>query len=85
MHTTHLRKVGGSIMLPVPPALLAVLQLEAGSSVGLDIEAGHLVVHPQAQPEYTLEQLLSQCDFSAPLSAEDQTWLTDKPQGNELI
>ncbi|MDR9467825.1 antitoxin [Marinospirillum sp.] len=85
MHTTHLRKVGGSVMLPVPPALLSVLHLEAGSSVGLDIEAGHLIVHSQTQPEYTLEQLLSQCDFSVPVSTEDQVWMDDVPQGNELI
>ncbi|SEJ02047.1 antitoxin ChpS, partial [Nitrosomonas eutropha] len=31
MHTTNLRKVGGSIMLAVPPALLDVLHLSAGS------------------------------------------------------
>ena len=29
MHTTNLRKVGGSVMLAVPPALLDVLQLAA--------------------------------------------------------
>lgn len=85
MHTTHLRKVGGSVMLPVPPALLSILHLEAGSSVGLDIEAGQLIVHPQTQPEYTLEELLAQCNFSVPASADDQAWLTDAPQGNELI
>lgn len=85
MYTTHLRKVGGSVMLPVPPALLSVLHLEAGSSVGLDIEGDHLVVHSQVQPEYTLEQLLSQCDPSAPMSEEDQAWINDSPKGNELI
>jgi antitoxin ChpS len=30
MHTTNLRKVGGSVMLAVPPALLDILQLEPG-------------------------------------------------------
>lgn len=85
MHTTHLRKVGGSIMLPVPPVLLSVLSLEAGSSVGLNVEAGQLIVQPQKQPEYTLEELLAQCDFSASACAEDQSWLADTPQGNELI
>lgn len=85
MHTTHLRKVGGSVMLPVPPALLSVLHLEAGSSVGLDIVSGQLIVHPQTQPEYTLEQLLSQCDSAAPVAEEDQAWMKDTPQGKELI
>ena len=30
MHTTNLRKVGGSVMLAVPPALLKLLQLGPG-------------------------------------------------------
>ena len=33
MHTTHLRKVGGSVMLAVPPALLKLLNLQAGANV----------------------------------------------------
>jgi len=31
MHTTSLRKVGGSVMLAVPPALLNILQLQPGA------------------------------------------------------
>lgn len=34
MHTTNLRKVGGSVMLAVPPALLDFLHLEPGAKVG---------------------------------------------------
>jgi len=32
VHITYLRKVGGSIMLAVPPALLDVLHLTAGTT-----------------------------------------------------
>ena len=35
MHTTNLRKVGGSVMLAVPPAFLDQLHLQAGVMVGL--------------------------------------------------
>ena len=35
MHTTNLRKVGGSIMLAVPPALLDILHLRPGAKVGI--------------------------------------------------
>ena len=38
MHTTNLRKVGGSIMLAVPRALLDVLHLTAGARVGLAVD-----------------------------------------------
>lgn len=44
MHTTTLRKVGGSVMLSVPPALLEQMHLQAGSSVTISLEGGKLVV-----------------------------------------
>jgi antitoxin ChpS len=62
MHTTILRKVGGSVMLAVPPALLDVLHLAAGSKVGLAVENGRLMMEPAARPRYTLDELLAQCD-----------------------
>ena len=37
MHTTSLRKVGGSVMLAVPPAFLDQLHLQAGATVGLQV------------------------------------------------
>ena len=44
MHTTNLRKVGGSVMLAVPPAILELLALQAGSSVGLAVADGRMLV-----------------------------------------
>ena len=52
MHTTNLRKVGGSIMLAVPPALLDILQLRPGAKVGIAVQSGRLVVEPQQRPHY---------------------------------
>lgn len=85
MHTTNLRKVGGSVMLAVPPALLDVLHLTAGAKVGLAVDNGRLVVEPQARPRYTLDELLAQCDGSAEITAEDWEWLDSKPVGGELL
>ena len=62
MHTTNLRKVGGSIMLAVPPALLDILHLRPGAKVGLAVQSGRLVVEPQQRPRYTLDELLAQCN-----------------------
>ena len=50
MHTTNLRKVGGSIMLAVPPAFLEQLHLQAGATVGLAVDHGCLVVNPSPRP-----------------------------------
>ena len=85
MHTTNLRKVGGSVMLAVPRALLDVLNLRAGAKVGLAVRSGRLVVDPRPRPRYTLEELLAECNPKAPQSDEDREWLDDRPVGGELI
>jgi antitoxin ChpS len=85
MHTTSLRKVGGSVMLAVPPAILDLLNLRAGATVGVSVDNGRLIIEPAAKPRYTLDELLSQCDASVEPSEEDRAWLDDRPQGSELI
>lgn len=85
MHITNLRKVGGSVMLSIPPALLELLHLQAGATVGLSIDGGQLIVHPQAGPRYQLSDLLAKCDPNASLSKDDQEWLNASPVGNELL
>ncbi|ACM37514.1 MULTISPECIES: AbrB/MazE/SpoVT family DNA-binding domain-containing protein [Rhizobium/Agrobacterium group] len=85
MHTANLRKVGGSVMVAVPPALLDVLHLSAGATVSMAVDNGRLVIEPQARPRYTLEELLSQCDGSAEVSADDREWLDGGPVGGELM
>ena len=84
MHTTNLRKVGGSVMLAVPPALLDVLKLGVGTEVDLGVERGRLVVVPRVRPSYTLHELLAQCEAAGP-DDEDRMWLDAKPVGTELL
>ncbi len=85
MYTANLRKVGGSIMLAVPPAILEMLDMDSGSPVTMGVEAGRLVIEPRKCKKYSLQELLSQCDETAPVSDEDRDWLTNPAQGKELI
>jgi antitoxin ChpS len=85
MHTTNLRKVGGSVMLAVPPAVLDMLHLQAGATVWLVVDGGRLIVEPLPRPRYTLDELLAQCDPAAELTQEDREWLEAKPVGSELL
>ena len=85
MHTTNLRKVGGSVMLAVPPALLDILHLRPGAKVGIAVESGRLIVAPQKRPRYTLDELLAQCDPKATRTKEEREWLDNKPVGGELL
>lgn len=85
MHITNLRKVGGSVMLAVPPALLDILELRPGARVGLAVERGRLVVEPQQRPRYTLDELLAQCNPKARRGKEEREWLDARAAGGELI
>jgi antitoxin ChpS len=85
MHTTNLRKVGGSIMLAIPPALLDLLHLRPGAKVGLAVRSGRLVVEPQQRPRYKLGQLLAQCNPKGRRSKQEREWLNDKPAAGVLI
>jgi antitoxin ChpS len=85
MHTTKLRKVGGSVMLAVPPAILEMLDLQAGATVGVGIDAGHLVIEPRPKPRYTLAELLAVSDYSQPQPPEEREWVDAPTVGRELI
>ena len=87
MHTTNLRKVGGSVMLAVPPAILDLLHLQAGATVGVAVADGRLVVDPKPLPRYTLDELLAEAEASGayPLSAEEREWIDAPAVGKELI
>jgi antitoxin ChpS len=85
MHTTNLRKVGGSIMLVVPPAFLEQLHLQAGATVGVIVADGRLVVHPKPQSHYSLKELLAASDYSHPQTEEEREWIDAPAVGGELL
>ena len=85
MHTTSLRKVGGSVMLAVPPALLERLRLSAGSKVSVAVDDGRLVVQPNPRPRYTLAELLKASDYGEPEAAADREWIDAPAAGREPL
>ena len=85
MHTTNLRKVGGSVMLAVPPAILDQLHLKAGATVGLAVDGERLVMQSRPKPRYTLEELLAASDYSQPRTPEEREWIDSPSVGGELI
>ena len=85
MHTTSLRKVGGSIMLAVPSAFLDQLHLHVGATVGLAVDHGRLVIDPNPRPRYTLAELLAASDYSQPQPTEEREWVDAPAVGGELL
>lgn len=84
-HAVVLRKVGGSVMLALPPPLLELVELAAGQQVDVSVEEGRILVEPRRRPRYTLAELLSRCDPAAPFAEEDREWLEAPPAGSELL
>jgi antitoxin ChpS len=85
MHITNLRKVGGSVMLAVPPALLDLLRLKAGAPVGVVVDGGRLIVEASPRPRYTLFELLTASNFAQAPSQEDQEWIDAANVGREIL
>jgi antitoxin ChpS len=83
MHTTNLRKVGGSVMLAVPPAILEQLQLQAGSTVTVSLDGQRLVIESSPKPRYTLSELLAASDYTQPDT--EREWVDSPAVGRELI
>jgi antitoxin ChpS len=85
MHITNLRKVGGSVMLAVPPALLDLLHLKAGEAVGVAVDGKRLIVEASPRPRYTLAELLAESDYPEAIPPEDREWLDAPAVGKELL
>ena len=85
MYTTRLIKVGGTITLAVPPAVLKTLGLSTDSEVGMTIDNGCLVIEPQKRPHYSLEELLAQCDPHAEISEGGREWIDAPAVGKEIL
>ena len=79
------RRVGGCVMLAVPPALLDVLHLSPGAQVGLTVDNGRLIVEPHTRRRYTLAELLAASDYSQPLTPEEREWVDAPPVGREPL
>ena len=84
-HAARFRKVGGSIMLAIPKAVLDALNVAPDASVGLSVKAGKLIIDPRKRRRYSLDELLAQCKLAARRSREDREWQTSPPVGREII
>jgi len=84
-YESKLRKVGGSVMVAIPPAVLEELGLSPGTSVDMAVKARKLVLAPASpRRRYTLEQLLKETDPTM-FRTKDRKWTSGKAVGRELI
>lgn len=84
MIDTKIQKWGNSMALRIPAVTMRAWGIEEGQSVALKVEDGALVARP-TQKRYTLAELLAQCDFSKPMSANEREWIDAPAKGRELL
>ena len=81
-----LRKIGNSTGMIVPAQLLDDLGMESGDKVLVTGERGRMVVtRVQEKPVYTLEELMAECDLSAPRDESSVEWDGMQAAGNEIL
>jgi antitoxin ChpS len=80
--------VRGSVMLAVPQAFLDPLHLRLGSTVGLAISEGCLVIDPSylpaLRPRYSLAELLTLSDYANSPTSDQREWVDAAAVGGEL-
>ena len=81
----HPTEEGWRLSYADPPALLNALSLGTDNEVGMVIDNGRLIVEPYRRPQYSLAELLAQCDPNAEISAEEREWLDAPATGQEEI
>ncbi|MCO4320026.1 AbrB/MazE/SpoVT family DNA-binding domain-containing protein [Aliidiomarina quisquiliarum] len=83
---TAIRKFGNSKGAIIPAALLRELNLNENDQMDVKAENGRIVLEPFSKAEYSLDELLAQCEPEAMvLDEQDKAWLNDSPVGTEVV
>jgi len=76
----------GMTSIELSDETISALQTKAAAQ-GMSLQAWFekLAKGPSANPRYTLDELMQQCDMRAPMSDETRAWLDDPPVGREAL
>lgn len=79
-----LKKMGNSVALVMPPAVLRGLGVGVGQRFSLSTTAGGTIVLTPKR-KYVLAELIRQCDLKAPPPADMGLWDVARPVGQEVL
>lgn len=85
MHSATLRKVGGSVMVAIPPVMLNELDMKAGEEVRLETDGTNVVIKPAPRKGWALAALLMASDYDTALTEEEREWVDAPRFGNEML
>ena len=78
-----IKKWGNSAGMVIPGVVMKALGLKPGQSMEARVTNNQLVLTPVTK-QYSLAELLAQCDMSAPEISEQEVWGNAKPAGDEV-
>ncbi|MDV6328550.1 AbrB/MazE/SpoVT family DNA-binding domain-containing protein [Idiomarina sp. Sol25] len=80
-----IQKLGDSKAIIIPAALMRELGLDVNDEVEVKLENGRIVIELCSKPDYSLDELLVQCEPEAMvLDEESQVWLSDVFSNKEI-
>lgn len=77
-----IQKWGNSAAVRLPTELLGMLKVTLGDKLSVNVQPDGILLKA-ARPAYSLAELVSQCDPSAPEPADMAAWTGVKPVGRE--
>lgn len=84
-NSARLRKVGGSVVMAIPPNLLQEMKLKTEDVVTLTVSDGKLLVEPVVEKgAYSLKVLLAE-EAESRTPSGNSDWTLDSPTGRELL
>ncbi|MGS2874822.1 AbrB/MazE/SpoVT family DNA-binding domain-containing protein [Enterobacter huaxiensis] len=78
-----IKKWGNSAGMVIPGVVMKELGLKPGQSMEAHVTNNQLVLTPVSK-QYSLEELLAQCDLSAPEMSEQEVWGSSSSMGDEV-
>ena len=82
-----LKRVGGSVMLVLPPHILEALGAAEGTEMSLILDENRrLIVAPLRKKRYSLDELLAQCEGAQAAGTEgtgDYEWPANPPTDDD--
>jgi len=83
---TEIKKWGNSPVVRIPKAVMEQCHFKVASPINMSVKNNCLIVELDAEPEYTLDELLATCTpAKMRRDQEDEMWLNAKPVGKELL
>lgn len=77
-----IQKWGNSAAVRLPTELLGMLNVVLGDKLAVDVRADGVFLKAK-RPEFSLNDLVAQCDSTAPEPADMVVWRNAKPVGRE--